>query len=74
MAFHSCSVDDEGGEQTREFLTAGHVDQMVRQAIQVCWMALPKDRRTADEVRRQLNRLMDRTFRDMEEDRKEFGM
>ena len=75
MAFHSWSSDDKGGEeQIREFLGAGRVDQMVRHAIQSCWMALPKDRRNADELKRQLNRMIDRAIRDMEEDRGEFGM
>lgn len=74
-AFYSCSSDDEGNEERmREFLSAGQVDQMVRQAIHSCWMALPKDRQNADELKRQLNRMIDRAIRDMDEDRKEFGL
>jgi uncharacterized protein with von Willebrand factor type A (vWA) domain len=64
----------EGMEQMREFLSAGQVDQTVRHAIQSCWMALPKDKRNADELKRQLNRMIDRAIRDMDEDRQEFGM
>jgi len=75
MAYFPISDEnDEGGEQMREFLTAGQVDQMVRHAIHSCWMALPKDKRNTDELRRQLNRMIERAIRDMEEDRKEFGM
>ncbi|MCA9139052.1 MAG: hypothetical protein KDB00_19905 [Planctomycetales bacterium] len=74
-AFSYCSSDDEGGdEELREFLSAGQVDQTVRHAIQSCWMALPKGRRSTDELKRQLNRMIDRAIEDMEEDRKEFGM
>jgi hypothetical protein len=73
-AFFSCSSEGEGGEeQMREFLSAGQVDQMVRHAIHSCWMALPKDRRNMDELKRQLNRMIDRAIRGMEEDRREFG-
>jgi hypothetical protein len=73
-AFFSSSSNEDGGEdQMREFLAAGQVDQMVRHAIHSCWMALPKDRRNADELKRQLNRMIDRAIRDMDEDRKEFG-
>jgi hypothetical protein len=74
-AFSFCSSDDESGEeQMREFLSAGQVDQMVRHAIQSCWMALPKEKRSTDELKRQLNRMIDRAIQDMEEDRREFGM
>lgn len=73
-AFFSSSPDDEGSEeQLREFLSAGQVDQMVRHAIHSCWMALPKERRNAEELKRQLNRMIDRAIRDMDEDRKEFN-
>ena len=69
----SCSSGDEGDEEKlREFFGAGQVDQMVRQAIQTCWMALPNRKRNIDELRRQLNRMIERALRDMEEDRKEF--
>ncbi|MCA9195261.1 MAG: hypothetical protein KDB03_25995 [Planctomycetales bacterium] len=75
MAYFPISDDtDDGGEQMREFLSSGQVDQMVRHAVQSCWMALPKDRRSAEEVRRQLNRMIERAIRDMDEDRKEFAV
>jgi len=74
-AFSFCSGDNEDNEeQMREFLGAGQVDQMVRHAIQSCWMALPRDKRNTEELKRQLNRMIDRAIRDMEEDRREFGM
>ena len=72
--FFSHSPDDENGEDQMRELSAGQVDQMVRHAIQSCWMALPKDKRNADELKRQLNRMIDRAIRDMDEDRKEFGV
>jgi hypothetical protein len=35
-------------EQLAELLGPGQADQMLRQAMQLCWMALPEDRRNAD--------------------------
>ena len=78
MAFMSCS--SEGGdpekarEQMREFMGPGHVDQMVRHALQGCWMALPSEKRDVAELKRQMSRLIDRAIRDMEEDREAFGL
>jgi hypothetical protein len=78
MAFFSGSSSGEDAEKTREqmreFMGPGQVDQMVRHALQSCWMALPNDKRNLDEVKRQITRLVDRAIRDMEEDRDVFGM
>ena len=51
----------------------GDVDQTIRQAIQVCWMALPKEKRTVDEVERQIRRLVDLAIKDFREDGEMFG-
>ena len=64
---------DDDEDESREFLSSA-VDMMVRQAVHSCWMALPKDKRNADEIKRHLNRLIDRAMRDMEEDREAFGL
>jgi len=78
MASFSCSSDGEdpekAREQMREFMGPGHVDQMVRHALQACWMALPHDKRDVDELKRQMTRLIDRAIRDMEEDQEAFGL
>ncbi len=31
----------------------GHIDQQIRQAIGMCWMALPKDRQKAEVVEKE---------------------
>jgi hypothetical protein len=49
-----------------------HVDSAVRQAVQACWMMLPKERRTVTEVRTQMERLLRRALEDLEEDQKSF--
>lgn len=72
----SCSAG-EGGEDAESRMAdcfgPGQVDQMVRQAIQFCWMALPKERRNAGELETQIRRIVDRAFRDFNEDCEQFG-
>ena len=50
-----------------------HVNQMLRQAIQYCWMCLPKERQTANELQEQIRRLVDRALKDFRENRQAFG-
>ncbi len=50
-----------------------HIDQTIRQAIQCCWMCLPQERRTCEELERQVRRIVDRAFKDFREDRLAFG-
>jgi len=69
MAFKRISKDDDMGQ----FFGPGQVDQMVRQAIQMCWMGLPKDKRTVEEVEAQMRRLLDRALKDLREDGQAFG-
>jgi hypothetical protein len=66
------SGDDDAGknpmENFSEMMGPGHVDQAVRSAIQACWMALPKDRRTVAEVERQIRRITERALESLRED------
>ena len=67
--------DDDGRdpiELMREMSGPGHVDQSVRQAISSCWMALPKERRTIDEVEEEIRRLVDRAIANLREDQSVF--
>ena len=77
MAFIACGSDsgDQGdADKMGDLFGPGHVDQTIRQAIQVCWMALPKDRRTVKEVETEIRRLVDRALNDLQEDSKAFGI
>ena len=70
--------DDEGDgenpmEKMREMFGPGHVDQSVRSAIQACWMALPKERRTVEEVEKEIRRLVERALSNLHEDVASFG-
>jgi len=65
--------DEESLDKMREFFNPSQVDQFVRQALQMCWMMLPKDKRNTDELERQFRRIVDRALDDMREDDQAFG-
>ena len=75
MAVFKCPPGSEGDEERDMGQVIGpeHVDFTIRQAIQVCWMVLPKDRRNVQEVENQIRRLVDRALKDLREDREAFG-
>ena len=60
-------------EQMGQMFGPGHVDRAIRQAIQACWMALPAERRTVDEVEKQIRRLVERALSNLREDQSSFG-
>ena len=71
MAFGKFDPDND--ERFRSFFGPHHIDSQVRQAIQMCWMGLPNDRRNVDEVEKQIRRIVDRALRDLREDSDAFG-
>ncbi len=74
MVHESCvTTEGEAAERMSEFFGTGQIDQSVRQAVQFCWMALPKERRTPEELEKQLRRLLERALKDFREDRAAFG-
>ena len=50
------------------------VDQSLRQAVSMCWMMLPEDKKNVDAVEREVRRLVDRIIADMREDAAAFGV
>ena len=66
---------DQGDEDPmmHDYFGPTQVDQFVRQAIQMCWMALPKGRKNPDELEKQLRRIVDRALKDFREDSEQFG-
>jgi hypothetical protein len=68
----SAGEGENVAKQMREFLSPSQIDHQIRQAIQFCWMALPKEKRNVDELERQIRRLVDRALRDLREDFDEF--
>ena len=49
------------------------VDQMVRQALSMCWMLLPKERRNVLTAAAEFQRIVDRVLNNLKEDAKVFG-
>jgi hypothetical protein len=64
--------DENAAEKMQEFFGPTQIDHFIRQAVQFCWMALPKEKRNVDELERQIRRLVDRALRDVREDFDEF--
>ena len=75
MAMFGLRKDDSGNseENMRELLGPGHVDQAIRQAMHFCWMMLPKEKRTVDELEKQIRRIVDRAIQDLRNDADAFG-
>lgn len=60
-------------EDFRDFLSPSQVDHMIRQAIQFCWMGLPKPKQTVPEVEAQMRRLFERALKDFRDDAEAFN-
>jgi hypothetical protein len=73
MAFLDASEGRDPAQQMADMFGPGQVDQMIRQAIQLCWLSLPKERRTFAEVEQQFRRLVDRAVKDFRDDQQAFG-
>lgn len=63
-----------GGEEFRKTFGPGAVDEMIRQAVKICWMMLPEDRRSVDQVEQDVRRILDRILEDWREDARRFGI
>lgn len=70
--FFSAGDGEEGAEKMFEFFGPMQIDQQIRRAVQFCWLGLPKEKRSLDEVEQQIHRLVDRALRDLREDFDEF--
>lgn len=49
------------------------VDMFMRQAVQMCWMMLPKAKKTVGNVESEVRRVVDRALKDFREDADRFG-
>jgi hypothetical protein len=65
--------DPDQGKRMRAFFSPEMVDRQIRQAIQFCWMALPPEKQTVEEVEQQIRRIVDRALRDLRDDADSFG-
>jgi hypothetical protein len=51
-------------------LPPGATDNMIRQVMQMCWMELPKDKRSIDALETEVTRLVARAFANLRDDEK----
>lgn len=67
-------LDPDSGQRMSGFFGPLQIDSQIRQAINFCWMALPPEKRNADEVEKEIRRIVDRALRDFREDAESFGI
>jgi hypothetical protein len=58
----------------RRMFGPGQVDEQIRQAIHLCWMMLPDDRKTVAELEQQFRRIVERALKDLKDDADAFGL
>ena len=73
MAMHTVGEGGDAAERMAAMFGPAQIDQQIRQAVQLCWMGLPKERRSVEEVETQIRRIVERALRDFREDRQAFG-
>jgi hypothetical protein len=66
--------DPDEMKRMRAIFSPQQVDQQIRQAIQLCWMALPPEKQNVEEIERQIRRIVERALRDLKEDADSFGL
>jgi len=64
----------EDGGKLRSMFGPGQIDAQIRQAIHLCWLMLPDDRKTTAELEKQIRRVVDRALQDLHEDADAFGL
>ena len=74
------SASGSGDDDSKKFMAnmsktlgPGRVEQAINQAIQLCWMSLPEDRRNVTEVEKEIRRIMERSHANHREDASAFG-
>ena len=70
-----CSPNDSNEPDMSRMMAMfgpGQVDSSIRQAIQMCWMMLPADKKTPYELEATIRRIVDRAIENFREDSKTF--
>jgi hypothetical protein len=74
MQFNFGSDGSSDFDGLKNFFGPGQVDAMIRQAIQMCWLALPSDKKRIGNVEEEIHRLVARALRDFKDDAQAFGV
>jgi hypothetical protein len=76
MAAHELpdnSGNKESPDNPLNALGPDAVDRMIRQAISICWMLLPEERRNAQTIASEIRRIVERAIANLVEDELVFG-
>lgn len=76
MIHHSEASADSSApdaKQMRAVLGPQAVSRGIEQAISMCWMLLPPERRTAENVATEIRRVVERALANLKEDERAFG-
>lgn len=68
------SSDDPDAKRMRGVFGPQRVDQEIRQAISMCWMMMPDDKKNPDAVAAEIRRIVDRALASLREDAQAFGI
>ena len=74
---HMAKSSDDPETAKRHMQSAfgpGMVDQQIRQAISMCWMMLPDDKKNIDVVEAEIQRIVGRALKNLREDCQAFGI
>jgi len=66
------SSDEEDVSDIVNAMGPGAVDKQLREVMHLCWLSLPKNRRSIDELQKQMRSLVDRAIKDWQEDSARF--
>ena len=73
MAMITANASGDADGRMSEVFGPAQIDHMIPQAVQFCWMTLPNERRTLEELEQQTRRILERALKDFREDRQAFG-
>lgn len=61
-------------EDLARVMGPGAVDTCLRECIRSCWMMMPDEKKTINDVEAEIHRLIERAFKDMREDEEAFRL
>jgi hypothetical protein len=68
------SDPNEQRDAMRKMFGPHQVDQEIRQAIGMCWMMMPDEKRNPEAVAAEIRRIVDRALANLAEDAAAFGL
>lgn len=74
MAMFAEKVDLDPRQSMSHLMGPHAVDQQIRQAVSLCWMVLPEEKKTVEAVEAEIRRIVDRALKDLRDDAAVFGI